>query len=240
MRHNSQPSFIYNTQTEHLIMPEYGRVVQDLVRHCKTLENDQFRQSFAESVIDLMQIMTPYNRNMDENRKKLWHHFFRIAEYDIKVNPPAGVEISPEKDIIHPTKIPYPTITKRNRHYGGYINQLIEKALKMEPGQKRDEFAVIIGSFMKLAVKTWNKEHYVSDEMIKVELNHMTNGELSIAEEVSLDAYFSNAKFQKRIVNYTSNNKARKMKSKSNSMGQNNNQKQNFKKKKFKPKQNLY
>jgi hypothetical protein len=87
--------FVYNTQLEELIIPEYGRNVQELVRHCKTIEDNEYRHAFAESILDLMQIMTPYNRNLEEHRKKLWHHFFRIAKYDINITPPPGVTPSP-------------------------------------------------------------------------------------------------------------------------------------------------
>ena len=100
--------FVYNTSLDELIMPEYGRMVQDLVLHCKAIEDPKYRQSFAETVIELMQIMTPYNRNFEEHRKKLLHHFFRIAQYKIDVIPPTGIIPTPENDIIIPEKIEYP------------------------------------------------------------------------------------------------------------------------------------
>ena len=52
-------NFVYNTSLDELIMPEYGRMVQDLVLHCKAIEDPKYRQSFAETVIELMKIMTP-------------------------------------------------------------------------------------------------------------------------------------------------------------------------------------
>ncbi|MBK7339043.1 MAG: DUF4290 domain-containing protein [Saprospiraceae bacterium] len=192
-------SFLYNTQNARLIMPEYGRTVQDLIWHCKRIEEDGYRQAFAESVIEIMQIMTPYNRNIEENRKRLWHHLFRIAEYDIKVTPPPGCEVTAESDTIHPEKVKYPRINNRNRHYGSYVSDLIKKAVEIEPGQKQDEFAMIIGSFMKLAVKTWNKEHYINDEAVKNELYSMSGGVLQLDPEVSLDSFSANPKFQKRV-----------------------------------------
>ena len=36
---------------------------------------------------------------------------------------------------------------------------------------------------MKLAYKTWNKEHYVSDDIIIRDLEVFSGGELSVADE---------------------------------------------------------
>ena len=63
--------------------------------------------------------------------------------------------------------IPYPVSEARYRHYGHNVQVLIKKALEMEPGEKQDGFVRTIGSYMKLAYRTWNKEHFVSDDVIK-------------------------------------------------------------------------
>ena len=44
----------YNSQAEKLIIPEYGRNVQKLIQHVKTIEDDEKRQAFAEQVVSLM------------------------------------------------------------------------------------------------------------------------------------------------------------------------------------------
>ena len=49
----------YNTQEDHMIIAEYGRHIQNLVNHCKAIEDDKKRQSFAEQIIDLMYQMNP-------------------------------------------------------------------------------------------------------------------------------------------------------------------------------------
>lgn len=191
--------FKYNTASEDLVIPEYGRNIQDLINYCKTIELAEYRQTFAEEIINLMHIITPYNKNMDEHKKKLWHHFFRIAKYDIDVMPPTGIKPTPEEDTLNPQSIAYPKGTDTYRHYGSYVNQLIRKALEMEKGPKRDEFAQIIGSYMKMAFKNWNREHYVSDDIIKNDLNHMSKGELLMDDDVQFNTLVDSApKSQKR------------------------------------------
>jgi len=203
--------FVYNTSLDELIMPEYGRMVQDLVLHCKAIEDPKYRQSFAETVIELMQIMTPYNRNFEEHRKKLWHHFFRIAQYKIDVIPPTGIIPTPENDIIIPEKIEYPHALERNRHYGNYVNAMIQKAITLEDPKKKMAFAVIMASYMKMAFKNWNKEHYVSDEIIKEDLFNMSKGVLEIPEETVLEVATNYTRHQKiRPNNYKGGGKNQK------------------------------
>ena len=49
------PDMAYNTSHEFLIMPEYGRNVQQLVRHAQKLEDSAYRQQFCEQIVDLIQ-----------------------------------------------------------------------------------------------------------------------------------------------------------------------------------------
>ena len=177
----------YNSAREQLIIPEYGRNVQKLINHAKTIENDEERQKFVEAVVDLMQQMHPQNRNIDDYRDKLWKHVFRIAKYDLNVSPPNGMKPDPEDSRKRPEKVPYPVIEAKFRHYGHNVQHLIKKALSMPPGPKRDGFVAVIGSYMKLAYKTWNREHYVSDDIIKGDLETLSNGQLSIAEDTSIE-----------------------------------------------------
>ena len=39
----------YNTQREHLVLPEYGREIQKMVDHAVTLESREERQQCAET-----------------------------------------------------------------------------------------------------------------------------------------------------------------------------------------------
>jgi uncharacterized membrane protein YgcG len=68
------------------------------------------------------------------------------------------------------------------RHYGNSVHALIQKAIEMPEGSKREGFVEVIASYMKLAYKTWNKEHYVSDDIVKEDLEILSNGQLSLHE----------------------------------------------------------
>ena len=177
----------YNSQREPLIIPEYGRNIQRMILHARGIDNDEMRQAYIEKMIDLMYQMHPQNRNIEDYREKLWKHVFRIADYDLKVTPPSGVIPSPEDVRKKPEQVPYPKTETRFRHYGSNVVTLINKALEMEEGPVRDGFIKTIGSYMKLAYKTWNREHFVSDEVIKSDLHSLSGNKITIPEEVSID-----------------------------------------------------
>ena len=187
----------YNSEKPNLVIPEYGRNIQMLIRHTQTIEDPEMRQEFIERVIDLMQQMHPQNKKIDDYRSKLWKHVFRIAEYDLDVTPPNGEIPTPETDIKKPDPVPYPSHNGGFRHYGHNVQILIDKAIEMEDGPKKDGFILVIGGYMKMAYKTWNKEHYVSDDIIRQDLLKMSDGKLSVPENQSLDA-LSNSNHRKK------------------------------------------
>ncbi|MBK6946770.1 MAG: DUF4290 domain-containing protein [Haliscomenobacter sp.] len=168
----------YNSQMEELIIPEYGRNVQRLIFYAKTIEDDRLRQQFVEQIIQLMFQMQPQSRNMEDVRDKLWKHLFRIANYEIKVVPPNGLAPTAEAAQIKPDKVDYPEKEQNYRHYGNSVQKLIRKALEMDPGPKRDALVSVIASYMKLVYRTWNKEHFVSDDVIKADLEIISHGKL--------------------------------------------------------------
>ncbi len=177
----------YNSSKEFLIIPEYGRHVQNLINHVKEIEDPTERQHFAERIIGLMMQMHPQNRNLEDYVDKLWRHLFQIANYDLDIPPPGGVKPTPESCHKKPDRVEYPAKDTRFRHYGSNVQQLIAKAISMEDGPKKDAFVQVIGSYMKLAYKTWNREYYVSDDIIIEDLEHLSGNKLKMMKDAFLD-----------------------------------------------------
>lgn len=212
----------YNSERELLVIPEYGRNIQKLISHAKGIEDPELRQFFVEQIVNLMMQMHPQNRNVEDYRDKLWKHVFRIANYELDVMPPNGEKPTSEEKYKKPEMIGYPVVEARFRHYGNNVQRLIKKAIAMEEGPIKDGFVEVIGSYMKLAYRTWNKEHYVSDEVIKADLESLSDGKLVLKDDTSLDS-LSNAKSRrKRSSNgqsgsngskYRSSNKGRRRRS---------------------------
>jgi len=188
----------YNSQEDHLIISEYGRNVQNLIYYAKTIEDQKERQEFSEQMINLMYQMNPQSKNVMEYKTKLWKHFFMIAGYDIDVTPPDCPKPTPQEAAVKPDALDYPVKEREFRHYGHNVRLLMEKAIAMEEGEKKQQFVEVIASFMKLAYKNWNREHYVSDEIILEDLKSLSKGQLQVEENRSLDSLTSAVRHKTR------------------------------------------
>lgn len=179
----STENMLYNSQMDNLVISEYGRNIQNMIHSIKDMEDDKKRQEYSEAIVDLMHQMHPTDKNNPDSRVKLWRHLFKIAGYDIKVTPPDGIIPTPETTTITPTEVVYPETLRKFRHYGQNVQLLVEKAMKMEDEEKKKEFVMIIAAYMKLAYRTWNREHFVSDEVIKQDLASMSGGTILISQD---------------------------------------------------------
>ena len=177
----------YNSNREPLIIAEYGRHVQKMINHVKTIEDKENRQFFMEQIVQLMGQMQPNVKSTPEFVNKLWNHAFMIAGYEVEVDVPEGVEIAKITERRHPPKLPYPVKNMKFRHYGYNVQRLIDKAGKMEDAEKKEIFGNAIGSYMKLAYKTWNHDHYVNDEVIKRDLKAMSENDIDLDDSVQLN-----------------------------------------------------
>ncbi len=181
----------YNSAREKLTLPEYGRNIQKLVQHAKAIEDPEKRQWYVETLIELMNQMLPGNKTSKEIADKLWNHLYFIAGYELDVQVPESVIIHKKGDVfmIPSDDVDYPQKKIPYRHYGWNVHTMVEKAKTMEKGPKRDEFAKVIASYMKLAYRTWGKEQFVNDELIKADLRKLSGGEIELSEDSSIDLY---------------------------------------------------
>ncbi len=200
----------YNTQEDALVIAEYGRHVQNLINFNKTIKDDKERQEFAESLIELMYQMNSQSKNTLDFKSKLWKHFFMIAGYNIQVTPTSGDLPQKADMLIKPERVDYPSKEYEFRHYGHNVRLMMEKAIAMEDGTIKDGFVETIASFMKLAYKNWNREHYVSDEIILEDLKSLSKGKLSVADDRSLDTLASAVTIKKRRPSHSNNNNKRR------------------------------
>lgn len=210
-------SMEYNSQKGDLTISEYGRNVQNMIYTIRDMEDSEKRQRLAEAVVDLMQQMSPSDKSNPDYKDKLWRHLFRIADYKLDVVAPEGIDTSPQSNEIIVEPIEYPEGVRKNRHYGKYIQVLIEKALTFEKGEKRDEFEMIIATYMKLAYRTYSQQQFVSDEVIKQDLKKMSKGEIVLGMDdlIELNVPMNQDR--------TTNNRGRNNRSNNNNRGRNNN-----------------
>ena len=81
----------YNTQRERLVLPEYGREIQNMVNYCLTLTDRQERQNCAESIVDIMERMIPQNHTDEDYKQKLWDHLAIMSNFQLDIDYPYDV-----------------------------------------------------------------------------------------------------------------------------------------------------
>lgn len=178
----------YNSQREELIIPEYGRHVQNLIGQAKEIENPKERQAFIEEIVNLILIMTPENRSIENYLDRVWKDVFRIADYELEgVLPPSGKTPLKEDYKLKPQLVPYPITERKFRHYGHTVQRMVEKAKAMPEGPKRQAFTDVIASYMKLAYRTWNNEQFVTDEVIISDLTSLSDGALKVTPNAPIE-----------------------------------------------------
>ncbi len=166
----------YNTTRNQLIIKEYGRHIQKMVDHVLTIEDREKRQKNANAVIELMGILNPHLKNVEDFRHKLWDHLFLISNFQLDVDSPYPIPTR-ETLFAKPDPLSYPKKYPRYKHLGRNIEVVIDKALKEQDAEKKQGFANAVAYYMKLTYSTWHKE-LMHDDAIQNELSTMTKGEL--------------------------------------------------------------
>ena len=63
----------YNTQREHLVLPEYGRHVQQMVEYLLTITDRKRRSEQAALVVRVMLSQNPQLKRVEEQERKVWN-----------------------------------------------------------------------------------------------------------------------------------------------------------------------
>ncbi len=196
----------YNSQKDLLIIPEYGRNMQELIRHAFTIEGKEERKIYLEDIINLMQQMHPQSRNVADSKLKLWEHVVRIAEDDLGIELPEGISAE-EIGFKKPDMINYPVEVNKFRHYGINVRTMIAKAVEMEDGPVKEGFVKTIASYMKMAYRNWHKELHVNDDVIKGDLKSISKGKLELSEGATIEVSAQPRRKPSSSSNYRNNNR---------------------------------
>ena len=175
----------YNTDRTQLLLPEYGRNIQQLVEHCKTLQTKEERNEMALAIIEFMGQRNPHLRDEENYKHKLWDHLFILADHKLDVDSPYPV-LSAEELITKPRKMDYPSLDNAYKFYGKSILQLIEKAIALEEGDEKEALTHVIANNMKKSYNVYNKEH-VQDDVIFRHLKELSDNKLDLTTLESLE-----------------------------------------------------
>ena len=138
----------YNSQLKKLVLPEYGRNIQQMVDYCCTIADCEERNKCAFSIINTMSNLVPQLNEEADYRHKLWDHLAIMSDFNLDVDYPYEI-VKPENLETKPIPLSYKLEGIRMRHYGKIVDQMIQRACEYPDGDEKDALVMLIANHMK-------------------------------------------------------------------------------------------
>lgn len=168
----------YNTQREQIVLPEYGREIQQMVDYAVGLPDREERQRCAKTIIAIMDRMFPESKNVEGHERKLWDQLAIMSRFQLDIDYPFDVT-SASQIAQKPAPMPYPMKKIPVRHYGAMLFEAFEILKAMEPGRERDELVKLTANQMHRNLMQWS--HGSSDgEKVASDLARFTDGKIQL------------------------------------------------------------
>ncbi len=166
----------YNTTRGRLILPEYGRNVQNMISHAMEIKDRTERNRAAQAIIEVMGQLNPHLRDVDDFRHKLWTHLFVMSDFHLDVDSPYEI---PKAESLQekPQLMDYPKSRIRFGHYGKYTQQILEASNEVKKEEERDYLKITMANFMKKQFLSHNNDT-VENQVIADQLKELSRGDL--------------------------------------------------------------
>ena len=181
----NKPGLTYNTEKEQIVISEYGRCVQEMIKKLPEIEDREQRTEAAKYIISVMVQMNPSIKQSSDYEHKLWDHLYMISGYNLDVDSPYAPPIPVEQQS-KPQHIGYQNNDIKYGHYGQYLIKMIEAASREENDEIREALAYSLAGQMKRNYLEWNKS-VVNDQVIIDDLKNISGGRLVINDETKLN-----------------------------------------------------
>lgn len=168
---------IYNSQLKKLILPEYGRNIQQMVDFCVTIDNREERNACARSIVASMGNLFPELRSED-NSNKLWDHLAIMSEFKLDIDYPCEV-VSQEKLSTRPEPLTYRLERIKMRQYGKVIERMIARAADYPDGPEKDALVMLLANHIKKSLSQLNTDD-IDDTRVFNDLAYLSGGKLRI------------------------------------------------------------
>ena len=176
---------LYNTERGRIIISEYGRNMQEMIRHLLEIEDRKKRTEAAQFIITVMAQMNPQVKQTDDYIHKLWDHLYIISDYQLDVDSPFPPP-QPLTESTKPHHVDYQNHNIQYGHYGYYMAKMIEIASETEDDEMRQALAHSIANQMKRNYLEWSG-NVVNDQQIIDDLKAMSKGRLVLPDDTKLN-----------------------------------------------------
>jgi hypothetical protein len=194
----------YNSEREHLRIPEYGRHLQKLIDLACEIPTKEERNKAAKHIINVMGTLNPHLRDVPDFQHKLWDQIFIMSDFKLDVDSPYPI---PTKELLHlkPDPLPYPQKNPKYRFYGNHIKSMIDVANSWEAGELKDILIKVIANHMKKSYLSWNKD-VVEDTVIFDHLLELSSGKINLhTSQQELSTTSTLMRTNKKVSNKTFN-----------------------------------
>jgi len=170
----------YNSERQHLIIPEYGRHLQKLIDQATAIEDDVERNKAAKYIIQVMGSLNPHLRDVPDFQHKLWDQLFIMSDFKLIADSPYPI---PSREVLQlkPDVLKYPQNFPKYRFYGNNIKYMIDVANKWEEGDMKNALVKVIANHMKKSYLSWNKDT-VKDDVIFEHLLELSDGKINLTQ----------------------------------------------------------
>ena len=171
----------YNSLREKLVLPEYGRTVQDMVDYCVAIPERDRRQQCAEAIVSIMASMNPQVRQLPDYQRKLWDQLALISSYKLDIDYPCEITRQDDADR-HPAPLKYPMQRIRYRHYGHLLEAFMRKLQQLDDPARRQALAGQLADAMKQDLYDFNRGA-LDESKIRADIEAYTDGEVRLADD---------------------------------------------------------
>lgn len=166
----------YNTTRKKLMLPEYGRNVQEMIAHAMEIADRDERNKATRAIIEVMGQLNPHLRDVDDFRHKLWTHLFVMSDFKLDVDSPYEIP-KPETLFSKPDGMEYPKSRIKYGHYGKYTQAILRQSKEVTAEDERQYLKITMANFMKKQFLAYNNDT-VENHVIADQLKDLSQGDL--------------------------------------------------------------
>ncbi len=170
----------YNYLRRRLMIPEYGRHIQEMIDSLFEIEDRDERTRQAKAVIAVMGNLNPLLRDTAEFTHKLWDHLFIMSDFRLDVDSPYSMPTREDLEI-KPEKLEYPQSDISHKHYGKNIARVINRLKYEQPQVVESEMGDVVRYLYGKSME-YNQEHPTA-EMIANDIRVLSEGGINLDEE---------------------------------------------------------
>ena len=185
-----------NCVKSQLRLPEYGRLVLQMINHAKSISDRNERNEYAKLIIRIMSAIDAtddentfsYRKYSADYHSKLWDHLAFLSNYELDIDYPVEItRVTPES--YNAKSLDYPTHNIKYKHYGHMLEKLLHTLGETNDPELQNALMIATANRMKRNLADWKGVGITNDKVAadiaeytdnKIQPNFGKNGLINI------------------------------------------------------------